>query len=466
MKLYNTPKRKLEEFIPIKKGKVGVYSCGPTVYWNQHIGNMYAFVVWDVMVRFLKYLDNDVNWVMNITDVGHMTGDNVGDADTGEDRMEKGAKREGLTVWQIAEKYISQFKESAELLNISPDVLPRATEHINEQIELIKQIEKNGFAYKTKTGLVFNTAKFKDYAVFAKLDLKKQRAGSRVAVDPEKKQPEDFLLWVTNQPNHIMQWDSPWGKGFPGWHLECTAMSVKYLGKKFDIHTGGKEHPPVHHTNEVAQGYGAYADNTANYWLHNEWLSLKGEEMGKSKANFITIQDLVEKGYDPMCFRYLVLTSHYRKGLFFSYKSLDSAKVAYERLGELIRSWKVSSRSSLSEDKLKKVDEYRDKFISKIGNDLNYPEGLAILWEVAKSNLPNTDKLDLVLSFDEVFGLRLRRYLESESVPGEVKELINKRLEYRASGNFDKADEIRKEVEKKGYKVEDIKNGQRIKRIN
>src|SRR4030042_5336271 len=230
---------------------------------------MYAYLQWDTLVRFLKYSGFEVKWVMNVTDVGHLTSDE----DSGEDKMEKGAKREGLSVWQIAEKYIKQFTESLDLLNIQkPDVLARATEHIQEQIDLIKKIEANGFTYQTKTGLVFDTSKFPDYDKFAKLDLKKQRPGARVEVDPEKKNPWDFLLWVTNQPKHLMQWESPWGKGFPGWHIECTAMSTKYLGERFDIHTGGIEHIPVHHSNEIAQALGAFGHQAVNYWLHNGWL--------------------------------------------------------------------------------------------------------------------------------------------------------------------------------------------------
>ncbi|MEK7118677.1 MAG: cysteine--tRNA ligase, partial [Patescibacteria group bacterium] len=287
IKLYNTLTRKLDNFKPIKKGFVGIYSCGPTVYWNQHIGHMYAYVQWDLLVRLMRSLNYSVKWVMNITDVGHLTGDNLGDADTGEDRMEKGAKREGLSVWQIADKYIVQFLESVDSLNIQrPDVLCRATEHIPEQIELIRKMEARGFTYLTATGLVFDTAKFPEYADFARLNLTEQKAGARVTVDKEKKNPWDFLLWVKNQPNHLMQWDSPWGRGFPGWHIECTAMSTKYLGETFDIHTGGKEHIPVHHTNEVAQSFGAFGHKTANYWLHNEWLLVKGEKMSKSLGNF------------------------------------------------------------------------------------------------------------------------------------------------------------------------------------
>src|SRR3989344_1834426 len=235
MKLFNSLTRQVDEFIPIKKGKVGVYSCGPTVYWNQHLGHMYAYVQWDTLVRLLRYQGNEVKWVMNITDVGHMTSDE----DTGEDKMEKGAKREGISVEEVAQKYIDQFLQSMDLINIQrPDLLCRATQHIPEQIEMIKKIEANGFTYKTQTGLVFDTSKFPSYADFAGLNLEHQEAGARVEVDPGKKQSWDFLLWVTNQPNHILQWDSPWGRGFPGWHIECTAMSVKYLGEQFDIHTG------------------------------------------------------------------------------------------------------------------------------------------------------------------------------------------------------------------------------------
>jgi len=289
--LTNTLTRKKENFSPLKKGSVGIYSCGPTVYWNQHIGHMYAYVQWDVLVRLLRFQGNEVNWVMNLTDVGHMTSDE----DAGEDKMEKGAKREGLTVWQIADKYIKQFTDSLMLLNIkTPDVLCRATDHIEDQIELIKKIEANGFTYKTGTGLVFDTSKFPDYAKFANLNLEDQKAGARTEVDPEKRNPWDFLLWVTNQPNHIMQWDSPWGKGFPGWHIECTAMSTKYLGERFDIHTGGKEHVSVHHTNEIAQGYGAFGHQTADYWLHNEWLLVNGEKMSKSLGNNVLVTDLIE----------------------------------------------------------------------------------------------------------------------------------------------------------------------------
>jgi len=412
MKLYNTLTKEIEELKPVKEGEIGIYSCGPTVYWNQHIGNMYCYVQWDILVRYLRFSGYKVRWVMNITDVGH----NVSDEDTGEDKMEKGAKREVMTVWDIADKYIGQFLESMSLLNIQkPDVLCRATDHIKEQIDIIKKIESGGFTYKTKTGLVFDTSKFPDYPKFARLNLEKQEAGARVEVDPEKKSPWDFLLWVTNQPNHIMQWDSPWGRGFPGWHIECTAMSVKYLGETFDIHTGGKEHIPVHHTNEIAQGFGAFGHKTANFWLHNEWLTLKDAKMSKSLGNVYTVQDLIKMGFDPLALRYLIMTSHYHQGLVFSLESLKSAQKALHNLKELVLASKdQKGRTVLSQEKEKKVQEYIGKFNAFLDNDLGVAQALAVLWEALKSNIPSEDKYDLAISFDEVLGLNLRNIESSE----------------------------------------------------
>lgn len=462
IKLYNTLTRKIEEFKPIKPGEVGIYSCGPTVYWNQHIGHMYAYTQWDTLVRFLRYTGFNVRWVMNITDVGHMTSDQ----DMGEDKMEKGAKREGLTVWQIADKYIAQFLESMDFLNIQkPDVLCRATEHIQEQIDLIKKIETNGFTYKTKTGLVFDTSKFPDYPKFGRLDLEKQYAGARVEVDPEKKRPRDFLLWVTNQPKHVMQWDSPWERGFPGWHIECTAMSTKYLGEKFDIHTGGIEHIPIHHTNEIAQAYGAFGRQTANYWLHNGWLVLKKEKMSKSLGNIILVTDLIEKKFSPLALRYLILTSHYRQGMTFSWEALKGAQSAYERLVEMVKGWKLGrDRNTIGLDDPEKIQGFRQKFIDKLSDDLNVPEALAVVWQMAKSDIPDPDKLDLILDFDKVLGLRLAAQTKVKiKVPKKIKELVEQREKLREQGKWQEADEIRKKIEKLGWKIEDTPKGPKLK---
>jgi len=450
--LTNTLTRKKENFSPLKKGSVGIYSCGPTVYWNQHIGHMYAYVQWDVLVRLLRFQGNEVNWVMNLTDVGHMTSDE----DAGEDKMEKGAKREGLTVWQIADKYIKQFTDSLMLLNIkTPDVLCRATDHIEDQIELIKKIEANGFTYKTGTGLVFDTSKFPDYAKFANLNLEDQKAGARTEVDPEKRNPWDFLLWVTNQPNHIMQWDSPWGKGFPGWHIECTAMSTKYLGERFDIHTGGKEHVSVHHTNEIAQGYGAFGHQTADYWLHNEWLLVNGEKMSKSLGNNVLVTDLIEKGFDPLALRYLILTTHYRTGLNFTLESLTAAQTALEKLRNQIAALKnQADRTTLSPEKEKQIEVFRNDFIESLNDDLNVAKAIAIVWSMLGSNIPSADKYDLVMSFDEILGLKLNE-AKVVTLPESVKELIEKRSKLRSEGKYEEADKIRDEIVAAGFEVSD-----------
>jgi len=477
MKLYNTLTRNLEDFIPIKNKEVGIYSCGPTVYWNQHIGHMYAYTQWDCLVRTFRYLGFKVKWVMNITDVGHLTSNE----DVGEDKMEKGAKREGMSVWEIADKYIAQFKESLSLLNITkPDVMCRATEHVNEQIELIKKIQSNGFTYKTKTGLVFDTAKFKGYADFAKLNLDEQNSGARVEIDPEKKNPWDFLLWITNQPSHIMKWDSPWGEGFPGWHIECTAMSTKYLGDQFDIHTGGKEHVPIHHTNEIAQGFGAFGRQTANYWLHNEWLNFNGEKISKSLGNSILVFDLLQKGFNPLALRYLILTSHYRAGLNFTWESLKASQTAMERLYEFVKAGRnaINRVSTFNEeDENINVEtkhapslqtKWQERFVEALKNDLGIPKALAIVWEMIKSDLPENDKLALVLDWDKVLGLNIdeSRIKNHESkIPREIEELVKSREELRRGKKWDKADEVRREIEKRGYQVEDEPSGTKVKKL-
>jgi cysteinyl-tRNA synthetase len=459
--LTNTKTRSKDKFVSIKENEVGIYSCGPTVYWNQHVGHMFAYVHWDTLLRTFKYLGYKTKWVMNITDVGHL----VSDEDTGEDKMEKGAKREGVSVWEIADKYIAQFKDSMILLNITlPDVLCRATEHIEDQIALIKKIESNGFTYTTKTGLVFDTSKFTDYAKFANLSLEDQRSGARVEIDPEKKSPWDFLLWITNQPNHVMLWDSPWGKGFPGWHIECTAMSTKYLGETFDIHTGGKEHIPVHHTNEIAQAYGAFGHGTSNYWLHNEWLTIEGEKMSKSLGNMVTTQDLVAKGYDPLALRYLILNSNYRQGINFTWESLTAAQTSLDNLKGQIAALKESGRTTLSPEKDLKVENFRTDFIGALADDLNVTKALGVLWQAIKSNIPSEDKYDLALSFDEVLGLGLGQ-ISKEILPVEIMELLGKRDVLRGEGKFKEGDEVRAEIESKGYEVLDTPGGSTAKKI-
>ncbi len=450
--LNNTLTRKKEKFVPNKNGEVGIYSCGPTVYWNQHIGHMYAYVQWDILVRSLRYAGYKVKWVMNVTDVGHMTSDE----DLGEDKMEKGAKREGISVWDIANKYIDQFEDSMKLLGItSPDILCRATENVDEQIKLNKVIEKKGFTYLTKKGLVYDTSKFKDYAKFGNLNLEELKSRDDVEVDPDKKLPWDFFLWAIN-PEHLMKWESKWGEGYPGWHIECTAMSTKYLGENFDIHTGGIEHISIHHTNEIAQGFAAFGKQTANYWLHNGWLTGKGgEKMSKSLGNYVTAQELVEKGYDPIAMRYLILTSHYKKGLRFSFESLDSAQSALNNLrGLVFASKSENERTILSEDKNQKINDFRESFVKSLSDDINVPQALAVLWEVMKSNIPSQDKYDLAISFDEVLGLDLLK-IKNSSIPYNIKKLMEERIKLRSAKKFEEADKIRDKIVKLGYEVTD-----------
>jgi cysteinyl-tRNA synthetase len=460
--LHNTLTGKKEVFKTIKPDHVGIYSCGPTVYWNQHIGHMYAYVQWDAMVRTFRYFGYDTTWVMNVTDVGHLTGDNEGDADTGEDRMEKGAKREGLSVWEIADKYTKQFTECLELLNIKgPDILCRATEHIPEQIDLIKKIEANGFTYRTKTGLVFDTSKFPGYAEFAHLNLEKQNAGSRVEVDQEKKQPWDFLLWITNQPDHIMKWESPWGVGFPGWHIECTAMSTKYLGDIFDIHTGGKEHIPIHHTDEIAQAYGAFGRQTANYWLHNEWMLLDGQKIAKSGGNSILVTELQAKSYDSLALRYLIMTSHYKTGLNFTWDSMDAAQTAYKKLKHITaKLWK--EYEPFTEDEKEIFEQHKKEFSEAIADDLNLAKAIGGMWNMLKADIEPKVKFSLLLDFDRVLGLGLDKVETVTAIPEEVQQLVRERDTARVEKDFARSDALRADLESRGYEVKDTPEGTKI----
>lgn len=456
MILYNTATRKKEELKTIKPNFVGIYACGPTVYWNQHVGNMYAYLFVDVLVRTLRYFNNEVKLVMNLTDVGHLTSD----ADSGEDKMEKGAKREGLTVWEVAKKYEKQFFESEQLLNITrPDVVCPATEYINEQIELLKLIEKNGFTYKISDGIYFDTSKFSDYAKFANLKLEEIIDTDRDEVSKEKRNRSDFALWKFSPKNEKrqMEWESPWGVGFPGWHLECTAMSVKNLGEIFDIHTGGIDHIPVHHTNEIAQGYGAFGHQTANYWVHNAWVMGKGgAKMSKSLRNVFTAQELVEMGIEPLAYRYLFLTTHYRKGMEFSLEGLKTAEVAFKKLRRFVGELPDGG----------KIDEnYQKTFGELIANDLAMPEVMALVWKLSKDEgVKPEDKKATLVDFDRVLGLSLQSKPKDEEVPQEIKELAEKRNEAKVDKDWAKADELRDLIKEKGYILEDGKDGVKIRK--
>ncbi len=469
--LSNTLSRKKEEFVPVDRLNVGMYTCGPTVYYYPHIGNWRTFVFEDILRRVLEFNGFRVNHVMNLTDVGHLTGDNLGDADLGEDRMEKAAKREGKTAWDVAEFYIKDFVVSRDSLNILPPKhLVRATDHIAEQIDLIKSLEGKGLTYVTNLGVYFDVSKYPDYGKLSGQKLIDKRVATRdeLKEDIEKKNPFDFALWKFSgsDSNRQMEWESPWGIGFPGWHIECSAMSMKYLGESFDIHTGGVDHVAIHHTNEIAQSEGATGKPFAKYWLHGEFLKVDGGRMGKSLGNAYTIHDIKEKGFEPGALRYLFLTASYRDTLNFTWESLTSAQNALNGLREQVFAAKTqTSRTLLSEEKNTKREDYNNRFLEAINNDLNTAKALAVLWEALKSNIPSEDKYDLAVSFDEVLGLGLNKIQDTrQEIPPEIQKLMKEREKLRKEGKFEESDNARKAIEQKGFTLEDTPLGTTIKK--
>ncbi len=459
IKFFNTMSRKVEEFKPIHEEWVGIYSCGPTVYYYAHIGNLRAYVFADVLKRTLEYNNFKVKHVMNITDVGHLTSDN----DVGEDKLEKAKEKERKTAWEIARFYEKAFFEDTAKLNIiRPDITPRATEEIEDQIKLIQKIEQNGFAYIIEDGVYFDTSKLPDYGKLARLDIENLKAGARVEMVEGKKNPTDFALWKFSPKDkkRDMEWESPWGIGFPGWHIECSEMSTKYLGIPFDIHTGGVDHIPVHHTNEIAQAEAAYGKEPVNYWMHNEFLIMKDEKMSKSKGDIITLQKLIDKGYSPMDYRYLLLTAHYRKQLTFTWEALDNAKKTMKKLERKVLEIKT-------EEKTQPNSKYKQKFLEAINSDLNTSEALAVMWQMLKDEeISNIEKYSTLLDFDKVLGLRLSEIKEEESsIPEEVKKLVEEREQARKEKNWSKADELRDKIKELGFRVVDTKEGAKIEKI-
>jgi len=447
--LYNTLTRKKEEFKPIKKNKVGLYTCGLTVYNFAHIGNLRTYVFEDILRRTLEYNGYKVKHVMNITDVGHLTSD----ADTGEDKLEKGAKREGKSVWEIAEFYTKAFKKDLKDLNIlEPSIWCKATDYIKEQIKLVKKLEKKGLTYKTSDGVYFDSSKFSDYSKLAKLNLEGQKEGARVEVNKEKRNPTDFALWKFSPKDQKrqMEWNSPWGRGFPGWHLECSAMSLKHLGKEFDIHCGGIDHVPVHHTNERAQNWGATNKETVKYWVHGEFLVINQDKMAKAQGNFITLQTLKEKGINPLAYRYFLLQAHYRSKLNFSSKALEAAQNGYDNL--------INDISKFDKPK-SACSNCKQRFLDAINDDLNTPKALAIVQELVKSNKSSSVKRQTIIEFDKILGLNLNQYKEEKELSTQVKKLLKERQQARSQKDFKKSDKLRKELEAKGIKIKDLENG-------
>ena len=464
--LFNTLTRKKEEFVPIKANNVGLYTCGPTVYYFAHIGNLRTYIFEDLLKRMLLYNDLKVNHVMNITDVGHLTSD----ADEGEDKMLKGAKREGKTVWEIAKLYEDAFMQDIEKLNIlKPNTVCRATEHITEMINLIERLEKNHMTYVADGNVYFDISKFKHYGVLANLKLDDLEAGSRIEVDTNKKNPHDFALWFTKSKfqDQEMKWNSPWGVGYPGWHIECSAMSMKYLGEHFDIHCGGIDHIPVHHTNEIAQSVGATGKKSVNYWLHGEFLIMDKGKMSKSTGEILTISVLESKGYSPIDYRYLCLNTHYKTPLTFSYESLDSAKISFNNLKNKI----IELKNNLHHEKdilehTSLIDNYKKDFFVSVNDDLNIPKALGLVWTLLKDKeLNNKEKYDLIIDFDKVFGLNLEHVKEEKvDVPKEIIQLANDRLDAKKSKNFKLADELRDKIKSSGYIIDDTSDGFKIRK--
>jgi cysteinyl-tRNA synthetase len=449
LKLYNTLSREVEEFKPISKDSVGLYTCGPTVYNHVHIGNLRTFVFEDILKRVLKYNGYKINHVMNITDVGHLTDD----ADQGEDKMEKGAKREGKSAWDIAQQYTDAFLEDVRDLNIlQPNTWSKATDHIDEQIEMVQELVDKGFTYETSDGIYFDTTKIDDYGDLVQLAKQSLQAGARVDMG-EKKNQHDFALWkFSGDEERQMEWDAFGKKGFPGWHIECSAMSRKYLGDHFDIHCGGVDLAPVHHTNEIAQTEAATGKKPwVNYWCHGEFLLINDGKMAKSGDNFVTLDTLKEKDIDPIAYRYFLLQAHYRKQLNFSWEALEAAQNGLANLRGLVS----------------KIDEHaardphvREKFFEAVNDDLNMPEALAVVWSALKENKID---VEMVVEFDKVLGLKLHDpNKKSVEITDEVQSLLDERQKARDEKDWGKSDELRDKIAELGFDVKDTDDGQQV----
>ena len=458
MKIYNTLTRRKEEFKPNIEEEVRMYTCGPTVYNYAHIGNLRAYLFMDNLRRVLKYNGYKLKHVMNITDVGHL----VSDADEGEDKMMKAARRENKDPYEIAEFYMNAFFKDLDDLNVDrPEIIARATEHIKIMEEYVKKIIENGYTYQTDDTIYFDTSKLDKYGVLSNRKVEDQKAGARVEFDTGKKNISDFALWIKAPENHIMKWDSFFGKCYPGWHLECSAMGYKYLGENFDIHTGGIDHIPIHHENEIAQSKGFSGKIPANYWMHVNFMLVNGEKMSKSLENVYTLSDLKEKGYEPMDFKMLMFTSTYRSQMNFTWDALDSAKVSLQRLREGYLK-ELDGNDRIDELEIK---DYENRFSEAINDDLNMPVAMSVVWDIIKNPKKSKDFANLLLKFDEVLGLDLKNYKKQEDkLPDEIIELVLKRDEARNSKDWAESDRIRDLLISKGYKVQDTKEGTVVKK--
>lgn len=454
LKLYNTLSRQKEVFKPIDDKAVRIYTCGPTVYYYAHIGNLRSYLFMDNLRRVLKYNDYELQHAMNITDVGHL----VSDADEGEDKMMKAARRENKDPYEIAEFYMNRFLEDLEKLNVSrPEIICRATEHIEDMEEYVQKIIENGYAYETKDTIYFDTSKLDKYGVLSNIKIDEQKAGARVEFDDEKRNVTDFALWIKAPENHIMKWDTFWGKCYPGWHIECSAMSRKYLGELFDIHTGGIDHIPIHHENEIAQSKGYSGHIPANWWMHCEFLLVDGGKMSKSLNNIYTLEDLKNKGFSPLDYKMFTFTSHYRNKLNFTWESLESAKTALFRLKEGYQ--KHAEGSEDVDDSV--INEYETKFHEAINDDLNMPQAMSVVWDVIKNPIKSKKFAELLRKFDQVLGVKIDEKEEIE-LPKEIEDIIEERKQARTDKDWNKSDELRDKLFDLGYVVKDTKNGMEV----
>ncbi|MEM5773661.1 MAG: cysteine--tRNA ligase [Anaerolineaceae bacterium] len=460
LRLYDTYTRSLRDFQALNPPEVGLYTCGPTVYDFAHIGNLRTYIFEDILRRVLEFNGYQVKHVMNITDVGHLTSD----ADTGEDKMEKGSRRTGMTAWEIAEKYTEAFRKDMDALNIQePGIWCRATDHIQEQIDFIRCIMEKGYTYQTADGIYFDTSKQPDYGFLGRLDIEGQQAGARVDMG-EKRNPTDFALWKFSPKDQQrqMEWESPWGTGFPGWHIECSAMSARYLGSFFDIHTGGEDHITVHHPNEIAQTEACFGTRLANFWMHGYFLQLEeGVKMAKSTGGFLRVQTLIDQGYDPLAYRLFCMSALYRAKLNFNWEGIDAAAKSLERLRNAVYDWGLSG----TPDAPGAADEdFVERFTDQINDDLNMPRAMAMTWELVKSDLPPAVKKATILVFDRVLGLRLGEWQPVRaSIPPEILSMAIQREQARKEKRWADADALRNQIASAGFVVEDTPEGPRVK---
>ena len=468
IEFYDTRSRRLRPFEPIEPGRVGIYTCGPTVYAPQHVGNIRARLVPDLLRRFLESEGFEVTHVINITDVGHL----VSDADEGEDKMEAAARRTGRSAEEIAQHYTKLWQEDCEAVNcIPPEYNPKATEHIQDQIELAKKLEAGGYLYSIPDGLYFDTSQFPCYAELAGLDLEGQAEGARIGVTQGKRNPADFAVWKFAEKGvkRLQEWDSPWGRGFPGWHLECSAMSVRYLGERFDIHTGGIDLATVHHTNEVAQSESAYGVHPwVGFWMHNEYLNMGSEKMSKSKGDVKTLSDLTKRGVDPLAFRYFFLQAHYRQQQNYGDEALDSAAKGLRRLQTIAAD--LEAAEGEGDDAVQA--EIRARFRDALADDLNAPRAMAVVWEVARSDtLADVDRRDLLRAFDTVLGLRLAEgpvgvASDDWERDPQIDQMLAEREAARQSKDWATADRIRDELVAMKIEIVDTPEGPRWRRMD